>query len=204
MKKLLSLLAILVIPFLLNAQGTLKADLSIADVKGKVRKCVLSRYGGVEEYIFTPEGQLASVYGQNIGKYFDRGIKRNPSNRISEGKMYDDMLKGVVTHVYKYDGNGRLTIKEVKSKYSTITYIYTYNNKGDRISEKSIGLDEGDVYTTYTITKRDNQGNWIMRTCKPQGGTSYVETRKITYYQSTDEGMPLNPENYSNPDARAM
>lgn len=204
MKKLISLLAILAIPFLLHAQGTLKADLSIADVKGKVRSCVLSRYGGGEEYIFTPKGQLASVYGQNIGNYFDRGIKRNPANRISEGKMYDDMLNGVVTYVYKYDGNGRLTVKEIKNKYSTIKYIYTYNNKGDRTSEKIIGQETGDVYTSYTITKRDSHGNWIMRTCKPQGGTSYVETRKITYYKSTDEGMPLNPEAYSNPGARSM
>lgn len=164
-------------------------DLAYFDLKGRVKSVTLrDRYDTMIQNTFTSKGKWDTTNGAQVGGALT-DVKRDAEKRIieyTEGE-YDDIASYKIT----YDAKTGWVTKCVCDSEGTVTTTLTYNEKGNVTQLKQDGFyqemgAESETKVNETITyeyvKFDDHGNWTSRTAKSSDGTSWKETRRITYY----------------------
>lgn len=165
-------------------------DLAFFNLRGPV-KLVSEKndsYDNTRRYGFSEKGKWETQDGQKIGNIFT-DVKRDSEKRIieyTEGE-YDCIDSYKITYDAK---TGWVAKCETSAGDGETTTTYTYDANGYAVKSVTIGEyldDEGgskvNTTTTYTYVEFDDYGNWTKRTVKDSDGSSWTETRKITYYK---------------------
>ena len=166
MKKLLLLLALLALPFAMQAQ-TKFHDAEVNEAHGPVKKISMNLMGRDQVTTFTQDGKMSredisdAVYDEN--------------GYIQSAKM---SIRGESVDVsYKWE-NGKLASQSMVMMGNQIVTTYTYNDKG-AVTKLSVG----DMMTIeFGNHEYDTHGNWVK--CKTSMMGQEVEmARTIEYYE---------------------
>ncbi len=169
MKKVLTFLALLAIPFVLMAQKEFH-DARIHMATGHIKSITASVMGTSRVITFTHDGKM---------------MQEGMSNPIYDAKGYLQSMSFSVegmpsTVKYKWE-NGRVTSSVLNVMGTIITTKHTYDEKGANIMDVLI-MKEQEIQTQYSDYKYDERGNWISRKAYMAGQT-IENTRKIEYYK---------------------
>lgn len=91
-------------------------------------------------------------------------------------------MKGTVTLTYNADHRVAQQVMSIMG--GTITQKFTYDNRGQVVSEETTMAGQGmsqSITTTYTYKTFDSHGNWTSRTAS-MGGQTMELSRTIEYY----------------------
>lgn len=165
MKKLFMMIALMAIPFAMQAQ-TKFHDVEANEATGAV-KCIKMNQMGREQVInFTKEGKMQSENMSNA-KYDANGY-------ILSNSM--EMMGQSIEMKYTWE-NGRL-----KSQGNDMfTRNYNYDEKGN-VKSITMNFNGQDMETPFSDYKFDAKGNWISRKTSMMG-QEMEQTRTIEYYE---------------------
>ena len=155
---------------------TVHGDLGIFNLRGPVESCKWKGLYDTWTLYFDSEGHWKGESGRGTFNRFGT-TKRDNQGRIVELTNGDESL------VYEYNADGLLKKHVAQYMDGVSESTYEYDENGDCIKEISTygGMDmeegEGPTISSYTVTARDNHGNWTER--KDQKGNT--ERRTITY-----------------------
>ena len=167
MKKTIMMLAMLAIPFAIQAQ-TKFHDVEANEAKGAV-KSIKSEVMGQERIInFTQEGKQQDI---SDAKYDADGY-------LQSCKMEAQGMEMSLS--YKWE-NGRVTVQTMNMMGQAMPMTFKYNDRGEVVSQ-SMSMMGQDMTITYSDYKYDEQGNWISRKTSAMGQTMDT-TRTIEYYK---------------------
>ena len=170
MKKLFMMIALMAIPFAMQAQ-TKFHDVEANEATGPV-KCIKSNMMGREQVInFTKEGKMSSE-GMTDVKYDENGYIQSAKRSMMQGQS--------VEVKFKWE-NGRVVSQSMNMMGNDMVIKYTYNDKG-AIATQSMDMGGQEMSTPYTDYKYDDKGNWISRKSEMMGRTM-EQTRTIEYYE---------------------
>jgi hypothetical protein len=169
MKKVMMMIAMLAIPFAMQAQSKFH-DLELNQVSGPV-KTIVSNVMGMEQTInFTKEGKM-SQEGMSDAVYDAEGY-------MQSAKM---SMRGQEVEIkYKWE-NGKVVAQTMNVMGNDMTIKRTYNDKGAAATE-SMDMGGQEMSMPYTDYKYDNHGNWISRKMSMMG-QEMEQTRTIVYYE---------------------
>lgn len=169
MKKLFMMIAMLALPFAMQAQ-TVFHDAEANEATGKVKKIESSRMGRQQVVNFSPEGKMQQE-GLTDAKYDANGY-------LQSAKISFQGMESTVT--YKWE-NGKLMSQSMDMNGQTITTTLSYNDKG-AISSQTMNFGGQEMKMEYTDIKYDAKGNWISRKTSMMGQEIEM-TRTIEYYE---------------------
>ena len=170
MKKLFMMLALMAIPFAMQAQ-TKFHDVEANEATGAV-KCIKSNMMGREQVInFTKEGKMQSD-GISDAKYDENGYLQSAKREAMQGQQIE--IK------YKWE-NGRIASQTINMMGNDMVIKYKYNDKG-AVASQSMDMGGQEMETPYTDYKYDAKGNWISRKSSMMG-QEMEQTRTIEYYE---------------------
>jgi hypothetical protein len=169
MKKAFLMLALLVVPFALQAQ-TKFHDVEANDAKGPVKSISSSVMGQAQTINFTVEGKMIQD-GMSNAVYDADGF-------LQSAKM--SFQGQAISISYKWE-NGRIVSQTMDVMGNQMTTKRTYNEQGAPASE-SINMGGQEMSTPYTDYKYDDHGNWISRKTSMMG-QEMEQTRTIEYYE---------------------
>jgi len=169
MKKVMMMIALLAIPFAMQAQSKFH-DLELNQVSGPV-KTIVSNVMGMEQTInFTKEGKM-SQEGMSDAVYDAEGY-------MQSAKM---SMRGQEVEIkYKWE-NGKVVAQTMNVMGNDMTIKRTYNDKGAAATE-SMDMGGQEMSMPYTDYKYDDHGNWISRKMSMMG-QEMEQTRTIVYYE---------------------
>ena len=169
MKKVMMMIALLAIPFAMQAQSKFH-DLELNQVSGPV-KTIVSNVMGMEQTInFTKEGKM-SQEGMSDAVYDAEGF-------MQSAKM---SMRGQEVEIkYKWE-NGKVVAQTMNVMGNDMTIKRTYNEKGAAATE-SMDMGGQEMSMPYTDYKYDDHGNWISRKMSMMG-QEMEQTRTIVYYE---------------------
>ena len=170
MKKLFMMIALMAIPFAMQAQ-TKFHDVEANEATGPV-KCIKTNMMGREQVInFTKEGKMQSD-GISDAKYDENGYLQSAKRSMMQGQE--------IEFKYKWE-NGRVVSQKMNVMGNDMEVKRTYNDDG---TPKADIMDMGGntMESPYTNYKFDAKGNWISRTGEMMGQTM-EQTRTIEYYE---------------------
>lgn len=103
---------------------------------------------------------------------------RNTKGQLSSYVM--DGMNGSESTRYTYNAQGRIATSQsfYNGKADGKAQTHTYDTNGNLIKRGT---------TTYTILKKDSQGNWLSRKYKDDDGEMVTETRTITYWNTSTQ-----------------
>ena len=169
MKKAFLMLALLVVPFALQAQ-TKFHDVEANDAKGPVKSISSSVMDQAQTINFTVEGKM---------------IQDGMSNAVYDADGYLQSYKmeaqGMeITVKYTWE-NGRVASQEMGTSMGSFATKNVYDDKGVLVKTM---MDFGgqNMESPYTDYKFDDKGNWISRKTSMMG-QEMEQTRKIEYYE---------------------
>ena len=168
MKKIVMMIALLAIPFAMQAQ-TKFHDVETNEAKGNVKSISMNMMGMTRNIEFSENGKMSSneitdaVYDEN--------------GYIQSAKMSIQGQSGTIKFEWE---NGRVKAQIINVMGQDIKSVRNYDEKGIVTSE-SIDLGGQAMESPYTDYKFDEQGNWISRKTSMMGN-ELVTTRTITYY----------------------
>lgn len=166
MKKAFLMLALLVIPFAMQAQ-TKFHDVEANDAKGAVKSITVSVMGQTQKHTFTQEGKEENLKN---AVYDENGYLQS-----SEMEARGMTIK--VT--YKWE-NGKIKTQTHTVEGQEMPMNFVYNDKGE-IVKLSMNMMGNDITIEYSDYKYDDKGNWISR--KTSVRDREMETpRTIEYY----------------------
>ncbi len=175
MKKVITLLAMLAIPFAMMAQ-TKFHDVELNEATGPVKSITQAGMMGRGEQVinFTQDGKMQAE-GLTGQEYDENGYLQKVSRSVDtpQGNM-------TITTTYKWE-NGKVKSQSMDFGQGAMTQTYTYNEKGAPAS-MSMNMMGQDVNIPYTDYKYDERGNWISRKTSMMG-REMEQTRKIEYYE---------------------
>lgn len=175
MKKVMTLLAMLAIPFAMMAQ-TKFHDVELNEATGPVKSITQSGMMGRGEQVinFTQDGKMQAE-GLTGQVYDENGYLQKVSRSVEtpQGNM-------TITTTYKWE-NGKVKSQSMDFGQGAMTQNYTYNEKGAPAS-MSMNMMGQDMNIPYTDYKYDAKGNWISRKTSMMG-QEVEQTRKIEYYE---------------------
>ena len=176
MKKLFMMIALMAIPFAMQAQ-TKFHDVELNEATGPVKSITQAGMMGRGEQVvnFTKEGKMEQTAGLSGLVYDENGYLQKSEREIEtpQGNM-----KIVTT--YKWE-NGKVKSQSVDFGQGAMTQVYTYNEKGVPAS-MSMDMMGQAMETPYTDYKYDAKGNWISRKTSMMG-QEMEQTRKIEYFE---------------------
>ena len=152
-----------------------EGELGLFELRGPVKRCVWGDY----TLEFDKKGMWIAENGRK--PWADKPhVTRDSQGRITKMAIdYDEEYTK-----YEYDKNGHVVKREVHYMDGDDITLYKYDEAGDCVlnhnSYSGMDAEEGDDsrMTHYTITKRDDKGNWTERTTD----SGSKETRSISYY----------------------
>ena len=175
MKKMMMMMAMLAIPFAMQAQ-TKFHDVELNEATGPVKSITQSGMMGRGEQVinFTQDGKMQAE-GLTGQVYDENGYLQKVSRSVEtpQGNM-------TITTTYKWE-NGKVKSQSMDFGQGAMTQTYTYNEKGAPAS-MSMDMMGNAMETPYTDYKYDDHGNWISRKMSMMGQEVEM-TRKIEYYE---------------------
>ena len=166
MKKAFLMLALLVIPFAMQAQ-TKFHDVEANDAKGAVKSITVSMMGQTQKHTFTQEGKEENLKN---AVYDENGY-------LQSAEIEAQGMSVKVT--YKWE-NGKIKTQTSTMMGQEMPMNFVYNDKGE-IVKLSMSMMGNDITIEYSDYKYDDKGNWISRKTSAMG--QEMETpRTIEYY----------------------
>lgn len=126
---------------------------------------------------FTGAGKVSRVDDVPLPMKGDASVfhaTRNAKGQLSSYVIED--IGGNATTRYTYNAQGRIATSQdfFNGKADGKAQTHTYDADGNLTKRGT---------TTYTILKKDSQGNWLSRKYKSDDGETVTETRTITYWK---------------------
>ena len=174
MKKFFMMMALLVVPFAMQAQ-TKFHDVEANDATGPVKSIRQSGMMGQEEVItFTEDGKMQQE-GLSDAKYDADGyIQSAKVTRSFGGQSMESTIK------FKWE-NGKIKSQTQNMMGQEIVQSVTYNEKGAP-AKVSMNFGGQEMEMPFTDYKYDDRGNWISRKTSMMG-QEMEQTRTIEYYE---------------------
>ena len=147
MKKLFMMIAMLALPFAMQAQTTFH-DVEANDATGKVKKIESSQMGRQQVITFSPEGKMQQE-GLSDAKYDANGY-------LQSAKMNARGMDIVVT--YKWE-NGKIKSQSMDMGGQGFSMTFAYNDKGAVVSQ-TMDMGGQEMKMEYKDIKYDAKGNW--------------------------------------------
>ena len=169
MKKIFMMLALLALPFAIQAQ-TKFHDAEANEATGPV-KCIKSSVMGHDRVInFTKEGKM-----EQEGL---KDIVYDADGYMQSAKMEAQGME--ITMKYTWE-NGKIKSQTMDTSMGSMKQNYVYDDKGVLIKQV---MDFGgqEMETPFTDYKFDAKGNWISRKTSMMG-QDMEQTRTIEYYE---------------------
>lgn len=167
MKKIMMMIAMLAIPFAMQAQKF--HDVEANDAKGAVKSITTSMMGQEMKTTFSEDGKMTS--GNLTEAVYDE------NGYIKSAKM--DM-RGQSTEVKFTWENGRLKTQTMSMMGNEIIQTYNYDEEG-HVKSTSVNFGGQAMEQPFTEYKFDEKGNWISRKTSMMGQEMKFE-RTIEYY----------------------
>lgn len=175
MKKVIMMIALLAIPFAIQAQ-TKFHDVELNEATGPVKSITQAGMMGRGEQVinFTQDGKMQAE-GLTGLVYDDNGYlqKAERSVETPQGNMK-------ITTTYKWE-NGKVKSQTMDFGQGAMTQVFKYDEKGVTTS-MSMDMMGQKMETPYTNYKFDDRGNWISRKTSMMG-QDMEQTRTIEYYE---------------------
>ena len=169
MKKIMMMIALLAIPFAMQAQ-TKFHDLEVNDAKGPVKSITTTMMGMTRTIEFTEEGKMVASSEISNLVYDEDGYLKSATMS----------MMGQSTDVkYKWE-NGRLKSLTFSMMGQEGSASPNYDENGV-VESETIDMGGQKIDSPYTDYKFDDRGNWISRKSSMMG-QEMVTTRTITYY----------------------
>ena len=170
MKKLFMMIALMAIPFAMQAQ-TKFHDVEANEATGAV-KCIKSSMMGREQVInFTKEGKMQSD-GISDAKYDENGYLQSIVTQIGG--------KRTITHTTFIWENGRVKTQIATRKNKKVITNNVYDDRGILVRQ-IIETDGHEVTYDFYDIQLDDHGNWTSRKTKV-AGIEIIYPRTIQYY----------------------
>ncbi len=169
MKKVLMMLALMAIPFGLNAQ-TKFHDVEANEAQGAVKKISQNMMGHEQVTNFTQDGKMQRE-GVTDAVYDANGF-------LQSMKMSFQGNEVTIKYTWK---DGKLASQSMDMMGNPMTFTFTYNDKG-AVASQSMDMGGQEMKMEYTDYKYDAKGNWISRKTKMMG-QDMEQTRTIEYYE---------------------
>ena len=169
MKKMLMMLALMAIPFAVQAQ-TKFHDVEANEATGPVKKITSNVMGREQVTTFTQEGKMQRD-GISDAVYDAEGYLQ--SMKIS-------MMGQETTVKYKWE-NGKVVSQTMNMMGNDMVTKMTYNEKG-ALASQSMDMGGNEMSIPYTDYKYDDHGNWISRKTSMMG-QEMEQSRKIEYFE---------------------
>lgn len=198
--RLVLVFVLMLMPKLMKAQG----DLTAFDLKGKVKQCTwvnhkagciykgFSNGTNKEVLLFSQTGRCLKWNGGTFVKMGGNALysecSRDAKGRITSGELYTAYHNpGSGEDTFAYNAKGKLAKHTYEDAGVSIETTFVYGADGNVSSTLSKIEDyntekTSSIKVTYTVQAKDAKGNWTKRLAKRTNGTSWVETRTITYY----------------------
>ena len=167
MKKTIMMLAMLAIPFAIQAQ-TKFHDVEANEAKGAVKSIKSEVMGQERVTSFSQDGKQLDI----------TDAKYDADGYLQSFKMEAQGME--VAMSLKWE-NGRVTVQTMNAMGQEMPMTFKYNDKGE-VASQSMSMMGQDMTITYTDYKYDEQGNWISRKTSVMGQTMET-TRTIEYYK---------------------
>ena len=169
MKKFMMMMAMLAIPFAMQAQ-TKYHDVELNEATGPVKSISTNVMGRDQVTNFDKDGKMQ---------------RENMSDAVYDAEGYlqsakMSMMGQESTTKYKWE-NGKVASQTMNMMGRDVTIKYTYNEKGV-VTAQSIDFDGQEMTSPYTDYKFDDHGNWISRRGSMMG-QEIEQTRTIVYYE---------------------
>ena len=173
MKKVFMLMAMMAIPFAMQAQ-TKFHDVELNEATGPVKSITSNMMGREQVTTFTQEGKMQAE-GLSGQVYDADGYLQKAAREVEtpQGNMK-------ITTTYKWE-NGRVKSQEMDFGQGSMTQVFKYDEKGFPTS-MSMDMMGQEINTPYTDYKFDDRGNWISRKTEMMG-REIEQKRTIQYYE---------------------
>jgi hypothetical protein len=169
MKKFMMMIALLAIPFAMQAQ-TKFHDVELNEATGPVKKISTQVMGMDQVTTFTQDGKMQRD-GMSDAVYDADGYMQSCKMSIQGNQ---------VAVSYKWE-NGRVISQSMDVMGQKMEIKQKYNDKG-AVESQSMNMGGQEMSSPYTDYKYDAKGNWISRTASMMGQTM-TQTRTIEYYE---------------------
>ena len=169
MRKAFMMLALLAVPFALQAQTTFH-DVEANEAKGPVKKISQSLMGMDQTINFTKEGKMQRE-GMSDAVYNEEGY-------LQSAKMDTQGMQMTVSYTWE---NGMVKSQSMDIMGQKMTISHTYNEHGAAATD-TIDMGGQAMTSAYTDYKYDDHGNWISRKTNMMGN-DIEQTRTIEYYE---------------------
>ena len=168
MKKVFMMLALLALPFAMQAQSKFH-DVEVNEATGPVKKITQSFMGQMQVIDFTTDGKMQR---QELSD-----AQYDADGYIQSFKL--NVMGQEVPVTVKWE-NGRVKSQSMNMMGQDMVITRTYNEQGAP-AEESIegGMEMKSPYSEY---KYDDHGNWISRKGSMMG-QEMTQTRTIEYYE---------------------
>lgn len=169
MKKIMMMIAMLAIPFAMQAQ-TKFHDVEANEAKGSVKTMKMDIMGMSQSIEFSEDGKMVNSSLMSDAVYDENGY-------LTSVKM---SFQGQSTTVKITWENGRMKSRSLNVMGNDVTNTYNYDENGVVTSE-SINMGGQLIELPYSDYKFDDHGNWISRKTEMMG-QEMTTTRTFTYY----------------------
>ena len=169
MKKAIMMIALLAVPFALQAQ-TKFHDVEANEAKGPVAKISHSIMGIEQVTTFTKDGKMQRD-GMSDAVYNEEGY-------LQTAKIEAQGMKTYVSYQWE---NGMVKSQSMDVMGQKMTVSHTYNEKGAPTSD-TIDAGGQKMTSAYTDYQYDAHGNWISRKTNMMGN-EIEQKRTIEYFE---------------------
>lgn len=169
MKKVLMMLALMAIPFAMQAQ-TKFHDVEANEAQGPVKKISQDMMGRMQVTTFTQDGKMQRDGMSNV--VYDANGYAQQATLTFQGQD--------VTMKYTWK-DGKLATQSMNMMGNNMTFTFIYNDKGAIVAQ-SMNMGGQEMKMEYKDIKYDAKGNWISRKTNMMG-QDMEQTRTIEYYE---------------------
>lgn len=169
MKKVLMMIALLAIPFAMQAQSKFH-DVEAHDAKGPVKSITVTMMGMSRTTNFTEDGKMVPS-GEVTDPVYDA------NGYLQSAKISFQGQSSQIKYIWE---NGQLKGQSMQMMGQEIITTHNYDANGNVTSE-TMNMGGQKIDVPYTDIKYDDHGNWISRKSSAMG-QEMVSTRTIEYY----------------------